>query len=260
MDAFGKTLILNEDSLNFGNRDWGQWLTWGGGGGVPDVANSHYILTVGSNLYETHEYYTGLIGRLIEGRMQKKAKLVTFDVRLSYTAGNSDEWFPITPGTDGVVALAMANVILNANLHNKDFIQNWTHMPIPALSPYFSQYPPEMAEKLPEESRDQRGTDVFVVKTGIKPESFPFRGNRDGGYCRYFCPISRHRQMGSLTPRRPSTPDIGNQEEAALVKKDQMGAKSIRVFLYAAICNVSSAVWPLRRVPWLAFRAPGSSP
>jgi thiosulfate reductase/polysulfide reductase chain A len=148
LDAFGKTLILNEDSLNFGNRDWGQWLTWGGERGVPDVANSHYILNFGSNPYETHECYTGFIGRLMEGRFQKKAKLVTFDVRLSYTAGNSDEWFPISPGTDGMVALAMAHVILKSNLHNKDFIERWTNIPTSALAQYLSQYPPEMAEKI----------------------------------------------------------------------------------------------------------------
>ena len=148
LDAFGKTLILNEDSLNFGNRDWGQWLTWGEERGVPDVANSHYILNFGSNLYETHEYYTGLIGRLIEGRMQKKAKLVTFDVRLSYTAGNSDEWFPITPGTDGVVALAMANVIIKDNLHDKNFIQRWLNIPTSQLAQYLSKYTPEMVEKI----------------------------------------------------------------------------------------------------------------
>jgi thiosulfate reductase/polysulfide reductase chain A len=148
LEALGNTLIIDEDSLSFGNRDWGQWLTWGEEKGVPDVANSHYILNFGSNPYETHEYYTGFIGRLMEGRFQKKAKLVTFDVRLSYTAGNSDEWFPISPGTDGIVALAMANIIITSNLHNKDFIQRWTNIPLPALVQYLSQYPPEMAEKI----------------------------------------------------------------------------------------------------------------
>jgi len=148
LDVFGKALVIDENSLHFANRDWGQWLTWGEEKGVPDVMNSRYILNFGSNPYETNEYYTGFIGRLIEGRVKNKAKLVTFDVRLSYTAGNSDEWFPITPGTDGAVALAMANVIIKANLHNKDFIQKWMNIPIPALSKYLSQYTPEMAEKI----------------------------------------------------------------------------------------------------------------
>ena len=148
LDAFGKTLILNDGSLHYGNRDRGQWLTWGEEKGVPDVANSHYVLNFGSNFYETHESYTGFIGRLIEGRFQKKAKLVTFDVRLSHTAGNSEEWFPATPGTDGVVALAMANVIVNNKLHDQQFVQRWLNIPTSQLAQYLSKYTPEMAEKI----------------------------------------------------------------------------------------------------------------
>ncbi len=148
LDAFGKTLVLNDDRLHFGNRDGGQWLTWGEEKGVPDVANSHYILNFGSNFYETHEFYAGFIGRLIEGRFQKKAKLVTFDVRLSHTAGNSDEWFPVTPGTDGVVALAMANVIVQDNLHDKSFAQRWLNLSTSQLAQYLSRFTPEMAEKI----------------------------------------------------------------------------------------------------------------
>lgn len=148
LEVFGKGLVMDEHSLHYANRDWGQRLTWGEERGVPDVANSHYILNFGANPYETHEYYTGFIGRLMEARLLKKAKLVTFDVRLSHTAGNSDEWFPVTPGTDGVVALAMAHVIANENLHNKEFLQRWTNLSSSSLSQYLSQYTPEMAQKI----------------------------------------------------------------------------------------------------------------
>jgi len=148
LDAFGKTLVLNDRRLHFANRDGGQWLTWGEEKGVPDVANSRYILNFGSNFYESHEFYAGFIGRLIEGRFQKKAKLVTFDVRLSHTGGNSDEWFPVTPGTDGIVALAMANVIVQDNLHDKTFTQKWLNLASSQLAQYLSEFAPEMAEKV----------------------------------------------------------------------------------------------------------------
>ncbi len=148
LEVFKNVTILHEESLHFNNRNWGQWLTWGEEKGVPDLSNSHYILNFGSNLYETHEFYTGLIRRLMEGRAQNKAKLVTFDVRLSHTAGNSEEWFPIHPGTDGIVALAMAHVIMKANLHHHDFIQKWTNLSPIKLAQYLSPYTPEMAQKI----------------------------------------------------------------------------------------------------------------
>jgi heterodisulfide reductase subunit A-like polyferredoxin len=78
--------------------------------GIGDVAHSRYILNFGANPYETHFLYVPFIQRLIDARVNLGAKLVTFDVRISQTAGKSDEWFPVIPGTDGMVVLAMAMV------------------------------------------------------------------------------------------------------------------------------------------------------
>ena len=68
-----KALVIDEDSLYFANRDWGQWLTWGEERGVPDVANSHYILNFGANPYETHESLHRLYWK-IDGRSDFKRK------------------------------------------------------------------------------------------------------------------------------------------------------------------------------------------
>lgn len=148
LEEFGKAIVITEQSLYSANREVALWLTWGETVGIPDISNTHYILNFGANPYETHELYTGLIGRLMEARFEKKAKVVTFDVRLSHTAGNSDEWFPIAPGTDGVVALAMAHVIIAENLYQKDFIQRWTNISPSILAHHLSQYTPEMAQKI----------------------------------------------------------------------------------------------------------------
>ena len=50
-------------------------------------------------------------------------RMFTFDVRLSNTAARSTEWIPIKPGTDGAVALAMCNVIMEKGLYDKDFLE-----------------------------------------------------------------------------------------------------------------------------------------
>ena len=74
--------------------------------------------------------------------------MVTFDVRLSNTAGNSDEWFAPFPGTDGAVALAMANAILTAGKHDADFINNWTTISVDELKDHLKSNTPEWAEKV----------------------------------------------------------------------------------------------------------------
>jgi len=114
--------------------------------GVGDVGHSRYILNFGANPYETHFLYVPFIQRLIDARINLGAKLVTFDVRISQTAGKSDEWFPIIPGTDGMVVLAMAHVIANEDLWDKDFIERWTNTSLPRLLRHLAAYTPKKAE------------------------------------------------------------------------------------------------------------------
>jgi anaerobic selenocysteine-containing dehydrogenase len=148
LGAFGRPTIIDDEGLDHLNKAVGQRLTWGVGTQVPDVANSRYILNFGSNPYENHEFYVGFIGRLIEARLKKGAKLVTFDPRLSKTAGNSDEWFPVRPGTDGIVALAMAHTIMKSGLYDREFLERWTNISPQALAQHLSQYTPKKAEKI----------------------------------------------------------------------------------------------------------------
>ena len=50
------------------------------------------------------------------------AKVVAFDPRLCITANMADEWWPIKPGTDLAVALAMIHVILNESRYNAAYV------------------------------------------------------------------------------------------------------------------------------------------
>jgi anaerobic selenocysteine-containing dehydrogenase len=148
LKAFGSPTIFAEGDLPTQNGRLGHFLTWGAEFPVSDAARSRFILNFGGNPYENHEQYIFLAQRIIEGRMANAAKLVTFDVRLSNTAGKSNEWIPIKPGTDGVVALAMAQQIIQQGLHDKEFLSRWTNYPLPKLAEHLSQYTPEQAEKV----------------------------------------------------------------------------------------------------------------
>lgn len=110
---------------------------------TPDFANSRYVLNFGANIIETSFPFAQ---RLMDAVVEKRLKLVTFDVRLSNTAGKSDEWFPIFPGTDGIIMLAMANVIMSEGLADIEFLKNWTNIPVDKLSAHLKQFTPEIAE------------------------------------------------------------------------------------------------------------------
>ncbi|OGL58617.1 MAG: hypothetical protein A3J27_14670 [Candidatus Tectomicrobia bacterium RIFCSPLOWO2_12_FULL_69_37] len=143
--AYGTKTIGNHTSICEVAKWTGQELTWGAHYDINDVANTRYMLNFGSNPLEAHTSHNYFAQRIVEG-MEKGAKLVTFDVRLSNTAAKSTEWIPVKPGTDGLVALAMANVIMQEGLHDKNFIETWTNVTVAELKAHLAQYTPEKAE------------------------------------------------------------------------------------------------------------------
>lgn len=145
--AYGTPNAIGDNPYGDYNMRVAQRLTWGAEIEVNDATNSKYFLNFGSNPYEAHMFHLPLVQRILEARIRNGAKLVTLDARLSNTAGRSDEWIPVLPGSDGLVALAMANTIMQEGLHDEDFLSNWTNYPAPDLARHLSQYTPEMAEK-----------------------------------------------------------------------------------------------------------------
>src|SRR3989304_5577340 len=51
-----------------------------------------------------------------------RGKVVQVDTRLSVTAAKADEWVPVTPGTDGALALGIAHVILTEGHWDREFV------------------------------------------------------------------------------------------------------------------------------------------
>ncbi|UOF89045.1 molybdopterin-dependent oxidoreductase [Fodinisporobacter ferrooxydans] len=146
-DAFGTPNKLGHRGLcslnkrmairaSIGDTDWD----------TADFAESRYILNFGSNFYEAHQGHVGMLQRFAEAK-RHGARMVTFDVRLSNTAAQSDEWIPIFPGTDGLVALAIGHVILRDDLQNTAFIHDWTNAPLEEWRAHYLRYTPEWAER-----------------------------------------------------------------------------------------------------------------
>jgi thiosulfate reductase/polysulfide reductase chain A len=95
-----------------------------------------------SNTAETVENPFGLqVGEARGGG----AKIVALDPRLSDTAAVADEWIPIRPGTDLAAMLAMINVIIEEDLYDHSFVEQYTYG-FDQLADFAKQYTPEWAE------------------------------------------------------------------------------------------------------------------
>ncbi|MGD8405757.1 MAG: molybdopterin-dependent oxidoreductase [Anaerolineales bacterium] len=129
MHAYGSPNMISRESLGEGTARMAMWLSQGVNVlPVYDINNSNYVLTFGGNLLESSRNLIGYLGAaafMRRGRPQR-GKLVAVHPRLSITGIKADEWVPIRPGTYGALALGMANVIINSNLYDEDFVRDFT--------------------------------------------------------------------------------------------------------------------------------------
>ena len=83
----------------------------------------------------------------MEENMKKGARVIVIDPRRLPIADRAEMYLAIRPGTDGALALALMNVIINENLYDREFVEKWTYG-FERLVPHVRQYTPEWAEKI----------------------------------------------------------------------------------------------------------------
>ncbi|ROR31963.1 molybdopterin-dependent oxidoreductase [Inmirania thermothiophila] len=147
MHALGSNSLVNHTNICESSKKVGLEPAWGPDIESCDWANTKYILNFGSNILEAAYFMNPNAQRCVDGVVGNKAKIVTFDVRMSNTAGWSDEWHAPYPGTDAAIALAMAHVIMNEGLYDDEFIRDWTNVTPEQLKAHLKPFTPEWAEK-----------------------------------------------------------------------------------------------------------------
>ncbi|MGD8330330.1 MAG: molybdopterin-dependent oxidoreductase, partial [Acidobacteriota bacterium] len=91
----------------------------------PDHENAKFILLISAHLESGH-YFNPHAQRIIDAK-SSGAQIAVLDPRLSNTASMADHWLPTWPGTEAAVLLAMANVIIDEELHDREFVRRWVN-------------------------------------------------------------------------------------------------------------------------------------
>ncbi|MBW2412286.1 MAG: molybdopterin-dependent oxidoreductase [Deltaproteobacteria bacterium] len=63
-------------------------------------------------------------GELFSVSLNKGARLIVIDPRLTRMAARADVWLQLRPGSDTALALGMLNVIVNEDLYDSEFVEN----------------------------------------------------------------------------------------------------------------------------------------
>jgi len=139
----------------------GHFLWTGADRPSPDYANAKTILLRSSQL-ETGHYFNPHAQRIVEAQAGG-ATLITIDPRLSNSAAKANVWLPAYPGTEGALLLAIAKILLDEDLFDREFVRNWVNwreylaserpdLPVTfesfvaALRELYAQFTPEYAE------------------------------------------------------------------------------------------------------------------
>ncbi len=69
----------------------------------------------------------GFLGHWIVECMQMGTKLICIDPRLTWLAAHSEVWLQVRPGTDAALGIGMLNTIINEDLVDHEFIDNWCY-------------------------------------------------------------------------------------------------------------------------------------
>jgi len=123
MRSFGSTNhlsyeLLSPDWLRLANRhSFGQ-------PDLPfyDLAETRYLLSFGADFVEGHlspVQYGNAFGRMRQGRDTVRGHFTYIGGRMSLTCASADRWMPASPGSEGVLALGLARLILEESLYDK---------------------------------------------------------------------------------------------------------------------------------------------
>jgi anaerobic selenocysteine-containing dehydrogenase len=138
-ETFGDEVLREANRQSFGHA---QLPTF-------DLARSRYVLSFGADFLGTWNSpvsHSVAYGEMRQGRPGVRAKFVQVEPRMSQTGANADEWLPVKPGTEGVLALGLAHVILKAKLRTPSDAGR-AGSPIPGWTAGLPAYAPEEVEK-----------------------------------------------------------------------------------------------------------------
>ncbi|MGO4327664.1 molybdopterin-dependent oxidoreductase [Cupriavidus sp. 2TAF22] len=108
------------------HKDYAHAFTFGCGMPTADYRHAGLIVLWGHNPTNTWLSQAEAIGA---GR-RAGAKLLVIDPRETALAGQADQWLRVRPGTDATLAMAIANLLIEANAFDLDFVRQWTNGPL----------------------------------------------------------------------------------------------------------------------------------
>ena len=123
--TFGSPNTITGTEVCNWHKDHAHAFTYGVGIPAADYDNADLIMLWGHDPATT---WLAQATRIAQARA-RGAQVVAVDPRGSGSVLGSDQWIRIRPGTDGALALGLANLLIQDQAFDHEFVLNWTNAP-----------------------------------------------------------------------------------------------------------------------------------
>ncbi len=94
-----------------------------------DIENADFLLSFGADFLGTWlspVHYSLAYGNLRQGRQGQRGKTVQVEPRMSLSGAAADEWIAARPGTEGLLALGIAHVLVSSGSYTGNDRDEWS--------------------------------------------------------------------------------------------------------------------------------------
>ena len=129
INAHGHTTVC-QGSLYFTGKAMSEQFVegkWSGGEKFywqGDLANTEFAILVGNNVFEGGYGPPYRVQKVTDGLTSGRLRYVVIDPRLGKTGSKAWKWLPNKPGTEAAIALALIQIVISNDRHNKQYLQN----------------------------------------------------------------------------------------------------------------------------------------
>ncbi len=113
-----------------------------------DIENADFLLSFGADFLGTWlspVHYSLAYGNLRQGRQGQRGKTVQVEPRMSLSGAAADEWIAARPGTEGLLALGIAHVLVSSGSYTGNDRDEWSSA-LQAYSPSMVSAETEVSE------------------------------------------------------------------------------------------------------------------
>ena len=144
----------------------------------PNYVLPKYIMEWGKNPLMSNP--DGFFGHSLIDMMKRGTKMICVDPRITWLGTRAEYVLQLRPGSDTALALGLLNVIINEDLYDHDFVDNWCYG-FEELQERVQEYPPEKvadltwvpAEKIREVAREFATNKPSAIQWGLAVDENP---------------------------------------------------------------------------------------